>query len=502
MKSTEFPIALTRDIQPGISFEVTMQEPPQVGGVLHKESYGLHRRLFLKSEKENIAIEKNSAFDFSTRFPYKPQILKGRFSQANLIVPSQYKNGYNRLILKTEDDKLLGPLDLIERSGSHLFDYEKFNVHPSLMGMSFRTGGGHVKIELNEKHYRFFEVADSLYIIDGLYPEDMDIFKQKAETIRIALSILSGKFYGGECNYVTSPKPDFTEIEGVWYEMERRSVLSDRRIIDLQFFRTTFKESDHDYETKYKAVNKAVDAKLFSDLCNVLSSNEDLLHAAELVISGMGNQDPVQQGALYSVALETLTAVLGEKKAKDLKPVEDDAMFQKLKEDFLDVLKNYETIIHAQGISILQKKMETLNSPPNQDKLTKTFEVYGITLTDEDKAAIKNRNKYLHGRSPLKRELQFELMQISRRLHTLIVALLLKSVGYAGHIINLDAHAYINDEEKLFEFISAQNETIHSVVAELEKAGNKQDNVKFTKAKDKLTEYLDNNKLSNMVRII
>ena len=502
VKSTEFPIALTRDIQPGISFEVTMQEPPQVGGVLHKESYGLHRRLFLKSEKENIAIEKNSAFDFSTRFPYKPQILKGRFSQANLIVPSQYKNGYNRLILKTEDDKLLGPLDLIERSGSHLFDYEKFNVHPSLMGMSFRTGGGHVKIELNEKHYRFFEVADSLYIIDGLYPEDMDIFKQKAETIRIALSILSGKFYGGECNYVTSPKPDFTEIEGVWYEMERRSVLSDRRIIDLQFFRTTFKESDHDYETKYKAVNKAVDAKLFSDLCNVLSSNEDLLHAAELVISGMGNQDPVQQGALYSVALETLTAVLGEKKAKDLKPVEDDAMFQKLKEDFLDVLKNYETIIHAQGISILQKKMETLNSPPNQDKLTKTFEVYGITLTDEDKAAIKNRNKYLHGRSPLKRELQFELMQISRRLHTLIVALLLKSVGYAGHIINLDAHAYINDEEKLFEFISAQNETIHSVVAELEKAGNKQDNVKFTKAKDKLTEYLDNNKLSNMVRII
>lgn len=502
VKSTEFPIELTRDKQPGISFEVTMQEPPQVGGVLHKESYGLHRRLFLKSENENIAIEKNSAFDFSTRFPYKPQILKGRFSQASLIVPSQYKNGYNRLILKTEDDKLLGPLDFIERSGSHLFDYEKFNVHPSLMGMSFRTGGGHIEIELEEKRYRFFEVADSLYIIDGLDLEDLEIFKQKAETIRIALAILSGNFYGGECNYVTSPKPDFTEIEGFWYEMERSPVISDRRIIDLQFFRTTFKESDQDYEARYKAVNKAIEPKLFSDLCNALWSNEDLHHAAELIISGMGNQDPVQQGALYSVALETLTAALGDKKDKELKPVEDDAVFQKLKNDLLAVFKNYEASISAQGITILQKKMENLNSPLNQDKLTKTFEVSGIAVTEEDKAAIKNRNNYLHGRSPLKRELQFELMQISRRLHTLIVALLLKSVGYAGHIINLDAHAYIKDEEKLFEFISEQKETIDAAVAEMEKASNKHDNVKFAKAKDKLTQYLDHNKVSNMVRII
>lgn len=502
IQSTEFPIELVRDKKPGISFEVTMAEPPQVGGVLHKESYGLHHRLFLKSENENIAVEKNSAFDFSTRFPYKPQILKGRFSQANLIVPSQYKNVYNRLILKAEDDKLLGPLDFIERSGSHLFDYEKFNVHPSLMGMSFRTGGGHIEIELDKKSYRFFEVADALYFIDGLDPEDLKIFKQKTETIRIALAILSGKFYGGECNYITSSSPDFIEIEGIWYEIERGSVLSNRRVIDLQFFRTTFKESDHDYESKYKAINKAIEPKLFSDLCTALWSNEDLLHAAELVISGMGNQDPVQQGALYSVALETLTAALGNKKDKDLKPVEDDAIFQKLKNDFLAVLKNYEPSISPQGISILQRKMDTLNSPPNQDKLTKTFEVYGIIVAEEDKAAIKNRNKYLHGRSPLKRELQFELMQISRRLHTLIVALLLKSIGYSGHIINLDAYAYINDEEKLFEFISEQKETIEASLAEMQKAGYKKDNAEFTKAKDKLAQYLDTNKLSNMVRII
>lgn len=502
INSTEHLIELFSDENPGICFEVTIEEPLQIGGVFHKESYGLHQLLSLKSENENIAVAKNSVFDFSTRFPYKPQVLKGRFSQANLIVASQYKNVYNRLILKIEDDEFLGPLDFIMRSGSHLFDYEKFNVNTSPMGLSFRTGGGHVQIDLDKKRYCFYEIAESLYVIDGLDLEDLDIFKRKAEVIRIALAILSGKFYGGECNYVTSSVPDFKQIEGIWYEIERGSVLSNRRTIDLQFFRTTFNENDNDYETKYKAANTAIEPKLFSHLCTALWSNEDLLHAAELVISAMGNPDPVQQGALYSVALETLTTVLGNKKAKDLKPVEDDLVFQKLKKDLLGILGNHEKCISQPGFNILQKKIDALNSPTNHDKLSKTFEVYGITLTEEDKTAIKNRNNYLHGRSPLKRELQFELMQISLRLHSLIVALLLKFVGYSGHIINLDAYAYINDEEKFFELVLEHQKDIKASLTEMQKASDKQDKENFTKTKNKLLQDLDSNKLSHIIRII
>lgn len=500
-KTSEYPIQLSSDKSPGISFEITMVDPPQVSGVLHKESYGLHRQLSLKRETENIAIAKNSVFDFSTRFPYKPQILKGRFSQANLIVPSEYKNSYNRLILKIDDDQFIGPLDLLMRTGTQLYDHEKFNVHPSLMGPSFRTGGGCTEVIIENKRYHLYSIDDSISLIDGIDREDLEVFKQKAEIMRIALAILSGKFYGGQCNYITSDNPDFKNIEGVWYEIERGTILSNRRVIDLHFFRTTFEEKE-DYETKYKPVDKPVDTAFFSNLCNALSSNEDLLHAAELVISGMGNSDPVQQGALYSVALETLTATLGNTTGKDLRPVDDDAVFQSLKSDFLNVLGNYNAGISPEGITILQKKIDSLNSPANQDKLTRTFGLHGINVTDEDKNAIKNRNKYLHGRSPLNRTLQFELMQISQRLHTLIVALLLKSVGYSGHIINLDAYAYINDEEKLFEFIAEQNKTIDASLKEMQKASDKKDNVKFTKVKEKLTLYLDNSKLADVIRII
>jgi len=502
VKSIEYPVQLSRDKKTGICFEITMAEPPQLGGVLHKESYGLHRHLVLKNGYEDISVAKSCVFDFSTRFPYKPQVLKGRFSQANLVIPSNYKNSHNRLILKIEDDKPIGPLDIIMRSGSHLYDYEKFNVHPSLMGMSFRTGGGYSEVVIEEKHYHFYDVADSIYLIDGIDREDLEIFKQKAEIIRIALAILSGKFYGGQCNYVTSGTPDFKNIEGVWYEIERNSILSNRRVIDLQFFRTTFRETDTEYEANIKPINKAVDTALFSNLCNAFWKNENLLHAAELVISGMGNNDPVQQGALYSVALETLTSTLGDTKSKDLRPVDDDAVFQNLKDDLLNGLKNYEAGIPKEGFIILQRKIESLNTPANQDKLTKTFGLFGITPIEEDKKAIKNRNSYLHGRSPLNRTQQFELTQISLRLHTLIVSLLLKSVGYSGHVINLDVHVYLTDEERFFDIVSEHTITIKKGLEEMQKVSGKQDEGVFNKAKEELSKYLEKNKLSNMVRII
>jgi len=277
VKTKEYPIELSTSKAPGISFEITMADPPQVSGVLHKESYGLHRQLYLKNENEKIAVAPNSVFDFSTRFPYKPQVLKGRFSQANLMVPSKYKNVYNRLLLKIDDDEFIGPLDLIMRTGTHLFDHEKFNVHPSLMGPSFKTGGGYTEIKIENKLYRFYSADHAIYIIDGMEKEDLEAFKHKAEIMRIALAVLSGKFYGGQCNYLFSDSPEFKNIEGVWYELERNSVLSSRRIMDLQFFRTTFQPGDTEYRTKYKPVDKPLDTAIFSELCNKLLADENLL---------------------------------------------------------------------------------------------------------------------------------------------------------------------------------------------------------------------------------
>lgn len=502
VKVSEYPIRLITDNIPGIKFEITMVKPPAVGGVEHKESYGLHRQLGLISENENIVVAKNSVFDFSTRYPYQPQILKGRFKQANIITSNNYTNCYNRLILKVDDDRIIGGQNIIAHTGKHLYDHEKFNVHGSLMGLSFKTGGSYTEVVIGGVRYNFYDIEGDIIIIDGADKEDLAIFKQKSEIIRIALAMMSGKFYGGTCNYVSSDKADFKQIEGVWYELEKESVLSNRRTIDLQFFRSTFKESDEDYLEKYKAINCSISTTIFSALCEGLWTNESLIHAANLVISGMGNSDPLQQGALYSVALETLTATLGQAKSKELKPIPEKGLSQAFVAELKAVLAGFADQISEEGLTILGKNIDEVNRPTNRDKLVKTFELYGVTLADEDKETIDKRNDYLHGRNPLDLQHTFELTQISLRLHTLIVALLLKSVGYSGHVINLDIHIYLTDEEKMLELTVESHSLYTRLVSEIQQAIKNEDVERFKIAQAELSCYIKNNKLAELIRII
>lgn len=498
-KSTKYPIKILSDNGPGIRFEITIAEPPSVGGVMQKESYGLHRQLYLINENERIRIARKSVFDFSTLVPYKPQILKGRFSQANLIIPSEYKNTYNRLLLKVDDDKFISPQDLVAITGLHIYDHDKFNIHDSLMGMSFKTGGQFSEVEIENKRYHIYGVADTVYLIDGVEREDFEIFKQKAEVIRIALAMLSGKFYGGACTYVTANSSNFDKIEGVWYEIERTSIISNRRIINLHLFREHYK---NERKPEYEIIDKSITSELFSKLCDKIFKEETFRHAAELVISGMGNNDPLQQGALYSVSLEALTGHLGETKSKDLKPITDNELAKKLRNEMLAIIEQYKTSIPQESFSILLKKLHSLNSPTNQDKLVKTFGLYGITLSEEDTAAIAKRNDYLHGRNPLTGKGRFELNQVSLRLHTLIVSLILKSVDYTGHVINLDVIGYLEDEDRLFDYMETQGKIYGNLIEDLEKAEKNQDEKKLKEVRGELGKQIAANRLMNLIRIV
>ena len=502
LKSIEYPIKISFDKNPGIKFEIIMKNPPSVSGVLYKESYGLQNSLLIVNDGESIEISKSSVFDFSTLFPYKPQILNGRFSQANLKVTSKYKNGYNRLILEIKDIEIISPQDILTVTGLQLYDHDKFNIHSSLFGISFKSGGNFTEVTIGDKGYHIYSIAKSIYIIDGINREDLKVFKQKAEIIRIALGLVSGKFYGGICNYVTSDSPDFQNIEGIWYEIERSAITSSRRVIDLNFYREVNTRQSEEYNLSYKSFNSLLDTTLFSTLCNNIYTKENLLHAAELLLSGMGNTDPVQQGALYSVALETLTNELCKVKSDDLAPIRDKILALNVKKDMLIVLNGYTNNITEEGINILKKKIEGMNNPANQDRLIKTFELYSITLTNEDKTAIKNRNNYLHGRSPLNRDLKFELMQISLRLHTLIVALLLKSVGYSGHIINLDTKAYLDNEEKMIQASYEHQISVAKLTEQIENAIAEKDEISINAAKEKIALYLKGSKFRNLIRII
>jgi len=82
--------------------------------------------------------------------------------------------------------------------------------------------------------------------------------------------------------------------------------------------------------------------------------------------------------------------------------------------------------------------------------------VLGIKLNEHDKETLRARNKFLHGSTPFrnyeidkKKEQDFMLM--TTKLRFLIVMLLLKYLGYKGHIYNYYGQSKSMDEQKLVE---------------------------------------------------
>lgn len=492
VKCTEYPIKLFLDDKPGIKFEISMTVPPLVHGVMHEESYGLHRELWLKGEKTIIHIQKNSVFDFETKFPTQPQVLKGRFKQANFHIDSEYENQFNRLIILIQDDKPISPQNILETTGYNVYDNDSFNINQSLIGLSFKTGGPYTTLNIAKSSYNFYNVTDvkskrTLLVIESQNKEDLDVFRQKAEVIRIAFAILSGRFYGDTCCYVSSNDSSFKEINGAWLEIEKESVISARQIINFESCK---------YVKKELPANR-VSSEQFSQLCEKLYNDKELFRVSEIVISAIGNKDPIQQGALYAVALETLTTNLGDKESK--KPIEDRKIASEVVKELKSTLERYKNKISEESFKILDKKINSINSPTNKDKLIKTFANYGIELSNEDEQIIGKRNLYLHGSKPLKTSDIFELTQISLRLHTLIVSLLLKYAGYSGHVVNLDFYAHLLDEKRRNNFLLEFSSKLDELMQEVQEATMERDNEKLNALIIKINEMSIDDVLIRMI---
>lgn len=108
------------------------------------------------------------------------------------------------------------------------------------------------------------------------------------------------------------------------------------------------------------------------------------------------------------------------------------------------------------GYSILENKIKNLNQSTNREKLSRPFELYDISLTSEEIAAIDKRNKLLHQGVLLSldsREAQGkwkEAYMIEMRLYTLINRLILSLLDYEGPIINWGDSDLSGDSQKFY----------------------------------------------------
>lgn len=485
----DFPFEILNNREQGLPFQIKVEKLPNIGGVLHKESYGLNKTLTIIQDGKSFYTNKESVSNFKTEYPKKPQYLHGTLNNLKTFSENP-KACYARLVINTNDTELTYPTDILEFKKNHLkFDYETWHLQKSSIGLPFpSTKGMFVDVEINGNKFDFYGIEPmNSMVIDSVGKIALNDFKKYAYIIRLCFAFLSGKFYKEEIVYLLSNEENFETIDEYEYVLEPSSIISKNQIINPTFFFQTFKDRSKKEQKDLEKYHKMFDSKIFSTLCEKVLKHPELLRTIELIITAGNLSDSIQKGALYSVAIETITEFLKGLNEDACKPIKDKNIANNFRKEQLALLKKYKSDIDTRGLKILTAKINNLNSPTNKDKLTKPFELYGITLTQDDLDVLNQRNDYLHGGIPIDSNWEAELEANALKLHNLLNILILNFIGYKGHYINLSGWylMQVNEVQDIFKNLDLEE---IKCITEKVNSGNAKD-LSFPDAKKKLEDF-------------
>lgn len=489
MAAQEFPLELINSREPGLTFKIIVKDDLDIGGVLHKENYGLSKPLAIRDNEERLYADEGSVISFKTVYPARPQILEGRLTNLKTFEKDVDKT-FIRLVVHTSDTDMTYPSEILEFTDNHMkFDYPAWDRQRSLIGFYFMsTKGMFADLTINNYKFDFYAVENmNSLIIDSCDLIPLDDFKTYSYVIRLAFAFLSGKFYRDELVYLSSSTEDFAKIDHYEYVLEPHSIISGSQIINPTFFFETFPTLTPEEQEDLKKFHNMFEVRVFSTLCEKLLESPELLRCVELLVNSGNIKDPVQKGAMNSVAIETLTEYLKDLNEADFKPISDKAVWKEFLKAQQELLDQFKGSIDQTGMKILNTKIENLNSPTNRDKLLKPFTLYGLKLSPEEIETLDQRNKYLHGGAPSDTKWVAEQNMMALKLHNLTAVLILKFAGYSGHTINLAAWhiMHLSETHKLMEDFDIKE--IAVIKAKIEQGGLDLESIK--KARDYMEDY-------------
>lgn len=502
--------------QPGFFFKAVPRGNMDVGGIDYPESYGLENILCLSNPKrrKKYIVTKKSVSDFEWGFEKKKRTLTGRFLNfRSQNITNDFKSFWRLVVPISEvaESDVMIPAGVIDHKTNHMvFDNSRWDLQQTLLGIPMPTTQGmFVQVTIQGNIFEFYTVPDvKALLIDSINELTFKEFKNVATIIRTAFGFIRGKYYRDEAYYVSSKDIDFKRIQGFAYQIEMPTIISDREILNHQLFFQDFRTKEKEYQEENKKYHRLMQVEEFSALCQKMYENETYHRSIDLMLSAMSNESPIVQGALYSVALETLTNLIKEENPKLKKVVITNKDLAKtIKEGLLNVLTVHKDTLNKEaienGYEILTQKINQINEAPNSKKLSIPFDIYKIKLEKEDIEAVKNRNIYLHGNSPLDSKEKFQLELISLRLHTLIGSLILKNIGYEGHIINLPVWHHFSHREQLIAFLKKLHVEMTTHIEEFNNATAQNDLTKADQAFKSLRATMQKGaEMANAIKII
>jgi len=310
-----------------------------------------------------------------------------------------------------------------------------------------------ITFKIKDTPFNLYFVND-YFVIENLKELDFETFEQYSRTSLACFGILTGYVPRKEGYYFSYANnkfentkeyaytSDFIDTYDVSYQPINSNLL-------YNFMPKNITEAKRDeFEKKARENLLLISDSVFSNLCNLNIDNKKISRATELIMEA--NQTSLEaQGIVYSVVLEILTSYIAVKNEEQLTPIADKKQAKKLQKELHSIAKKY---MSPYKDSPIYKKINSINSPTNMDKLLKPFKILNIPLTDIDRKIINNRNDFLHGNDFIDGDELLEFFSnhfyINCKLNFLVYALLLKIVGHHGKIVNM-VKIYLEHDERV-----------------------------------------------------
>lgn len=311
-------------------------------------------------------------------------------------------------------------------------------------------------ININDRPFSicFFRIEDKEYMaIDSCVELTEREMREVAFSISVAIGLLTGHLFLGEYWMVASEDAESRKPLGLFYSTLTQSVKSDYSIFTANVYSVLIpiakKINPVNGENRALSIINSynlgcainpISIEVFARIVGNFERYESLQRGIYILLTGTQLSLELQPGA-FAIALEAICNI-----AKEVLPannafkIRDEAwkmirpMLEKVSKEQLSA-----GLITQDECDFLNKKIESLNSSFNSDKLTSLLEYYEYPLTSADYAAIKFRNPLLHGDIKIKKMkgTDFDnLFSLSLRLHKLCCSIPLLMAGYEGYILN------------------------------------------------------------------
>jgi len=385
----------------------------------------LNKKVFSNTEKENIVIIDSMFKSYS--------FLEMVYSISSFESESFRKNKFFKLVINSEKDLLL----------HHIFS--------NLIHVSTGMYNG-ITFEIKDIPFYLYYIND-YFVIENLQELDFEVFEEYSRIVQICFGLLTGYVPRKEGYYFSYENNQFKNTKEYAYTSSFVDTYDvGYKPINIKLFHNFMPNSisrDEINKFTYKAQDNlfSISRDTFSELCTLNVTNKKISRATELIMEA--NQTSLEaQGIVYSVVLEILTSYIAQKNEDTLTPIANKCEANKLRTELHDIARKY---LSDYEDSPIYKKINSINSPTNKDKLLMPFRLLNIPLTDVDKKIINHRNDFLHGNDFVDGEEVLAFIKnhfyINCKLNFLVYALLLKIIGHHGKIVNMVKIYSEKDEE-------------------------------------------------------